>query len=104
MTKRFKCNVKKINHVAGDFIHSYLISFLACTSQCSKHSHFFIYANAFSKYLPTVTFWYSFSMYFFCSDLENWVKITKIISVFFFFFLMEFFFLLFFFFYKLSEI
>ena len=46
MTKRFKCKVKKINHVAGDFIHSYLISFLACTSQCSEHSHFFIYAYA----------------------------------------------------------
>ena len=52
MTKRFKCNVKKINHVAGDFIHSHLISFLTCTSQCSKHSHFFICANAFRKYLP----------------------------------------------------
>ena len=51
MTKRFKCNVKKIKHVAVDFIH-FLMSFLACTSQCSKHSHFFIYAYAFRKYLP----------------------------------------------------
>ena len=42
MAKRFKCRVKKINHVTGAFIHSYLISFLACTSQCSKLSHFFI--------------------------------------------------------------
>ena len=52
MTKRFKCKVKKINHVAGDFIQSHLISFLACTSQCSKHSRFFIYAYAFRKNLP----------------------------------------------------
>ena len=46
MAKRFKCRVKKINRVAGDFIHSYLTSFLACTStsQYSKQSYFFICA------------------------------------------------------------
>ena len=50
MDKRFKHRDKKINYVAGDFIHSHLISFLACMFQCSKQSHFFIYAYPFRKY------------------------------------------------------
>ena len=62
MTKRFKCNVNKINHVAGDFIHSYLISFLACTSQCI-HISLYMLTRSGNIY-HTVTFWYSFSMYF----------------------------------------
>ena len=71
MTKRFKGNVKIMNHVGGDFIHSHLISFLACTSQCSKHSHFFICANAFRKYLPYSNHLVFIKHVFFCSDLEN---------------------------------
>ena len=42
MAKRFKCRVKKINHVAGAFIHSYLISFLACTLSV-VNCHFSLY-------------------------------------------------------------
>ena len=73
MTKGFKCKVKKINHVAGDFIHSHLISFLHVRPRV-VNIHISLYTcmlTSSGNIYHTVTFWYSFSMYFFCSDLEN---------------------------------
>ena len=65
MTKRFKCKVKKINHVAGDFIHSHLISFLECSpSIVNIHISLYMLTRSGNIY-HTVTFSYSFSMYFF---------------------------------------